>query len=203
MTQIIFQVVSIGCCIYTAYGLGLFIYKKLRKNNKTAKAVQVTSYETSGNMKTAREPARSASSVTEEYSDIFPSEYPEKAPYQVTYLINYPLSNRIQVYINRDSYAYIKRFLSVVAPDTSMSGFISRIIDEHLKKHEKEMSALYTECITKPLYGSDTLFPCKDRLRDFYIVAFVVIHFRSKNVRDMGQALSSYAYCPYQVMEIS
>lgn len=37
----------------------------------------------------------------------------------------------------------------------------------------------------------------------FYIVAFVVIHFRSKNVRDMGQALSSYAYCPYQVMEIS
>ena len=151
MTQIVFQVVSIGCCIYTAYGLGLFIYKKLRKNNKTAKAVQVTSYETSGNMKTAREPARSASSVTEEYSDIFPSEYPEKASYQVTYLINYPLSNRIQVYINRDSYAYIKRFLSVVAPDTSMSGFISRIIDEHLKKHEKEMSALYTECITKPL----------------------------------------------------
>ena len=35
--------------------------------------------------------------------------------------------------------------------DTSMSGFISRIIDEHLKKHEKEMSALYTECINKPL----------------------------------------------------
>ena len=95
MTQIIFQVAAIGCCIYTAYRLGLFIYKKLRKNNKTAKAVQV--------------------------------------------------------YINRDSYTYIKRFLSVVSPDTSMSGFISRIIDEHLKKHEKEMSALYTECINKPL----------------------------------------------------
>ena len=47
MTQIIFQVAAIGCCIYTAYRLGLFIYKKLRKNNKTAKAVQVTSYETS------------------------------------------------------------------------------------------------------------------------------------------------------------
>ena len=194
MTQIIFQVVSIGCCIYTAYGLGLFIYKKLRKNNKTAKAVQVTSYETSGNMKTAREPARSASSVTE--------EYPEKAPYQVTYLINYPLSNRIQVYINRDSYAYIKRFLSVVAPDTSMSGFISRIIDEHLKKHEKSARLGRFSYLRQPAL-SDTLFPCKDRLRDFYIVAFVVIHFRSKNVRDMGQALSSYAYCPYQVMEIS
>ena len=30
MTQIIFQVAAIGCCIYTAYRLGLFIYKKLQ-----------------------------------------------------------------------------------------------------------------------------------------------------------------------------
>ena len=36
-----------------------------------------------------------------------------------------------------------------------------------------------------------------------FIVAFVVIHFRSENVRGMGQALSSDAYCPYLVMEIS
>ena len=59
MTQIIFQVAAIGCCIYTAYRLGLFIYKKLRKNNKTAKAVQVTSYETSDRINPAIEPARS------------------------------------------------------------------------------------------------------------------------------------------------
>lgn len=151
MTQIIFQVVAMGCCIYTAYRLGLFIYKKLRRNNKTAKAVQVTSHETSDRMNPAIEPARSFSSVIEEYADILPKENSEKVSYQVTYLITYPLGNRIQVYINRDSYTYIKRFLSVVSPDTSMSGFISRIIDEHLKKHEKEMSALYTECINKPL----------------------------------------------------
>lgn len=151
MTQIIFQVVAMGCCIYTAYRLGLFIYKKLRRNNKTAKAVQVTSHETSDRMNPAIEPARSFSSVIEEYADILPKETSEKVSYQITYLITYPLGNRIQVYINRDSYTYIKRFLSVVSPDTSMSGFISRIIDEHLKKHEKEMSALYTECINKPL----------------------------------------------------
>ena len=149
MTQIIFQVAAIGCCIYTAYRLGLFIYKKLRKNNKTAKAVQVTSYETSDRINPAIEPARSFSSVIEEYADSLPKENSEKVSYQIAYLI--PLGNRIQVYINRDSYTYIKRFLSVVSPDTSMSGFISRIIDEHLKKHEKEMSALYTECINKPL----------------------------------------------------
>ena len=151
MTQIIFQVAAIGCCIYTAYRLGLFIYKKLRKNNKTAKAVQVTSYETSDLINPAIEPARSFSSVIEEYDYSLPKENSEKVSYQIAYLITYPLGNRIQVYINRDSYTYIKRFLSVVSPDTSMSGFISRIIDEHLKKHEKEMSALYTECINKPL----------------------------------------------------
>lgn len=151
MTQIVFQVVAISCCIYTAYRLGLFIYKKLRRNNKTVKAVQVTSHETSDRIKSAMEPAQSFSSVIEEYADILPKENSEKVSYRITYLITYPLGNRIQVYINRDSYTYIKRFLSVVSPDTSMSGFISRIIDEHLKKHEKEMSALYTECINKPL----------------------------------------------------
>ena len=30
MTQIIFQVAAIGCCIYTAYRLGLFIYSESR-----------------------------------------------------------------------------------------------------------------------------------------------------------------------------
>ena len=151
MTQIIFQVAAIGCCIYTAYRLGLFIYKKLRKNNKTAKAVQVTSYETSDRINPAIEPARSFSSVIEEYADSLPKENSEKVSYQIAYLITYPLGNRIQVYIHSDSYPYINRFLSVVSPDTSMSGFISRIIVEQLKKHEKEMSALYTECINKPL----------------------------------------------------
>lgn len=119
MTQIIFQVAAIGCCIYTAYRLGLFIYKKLRKNNKTAKAVQVTSYETSDRINPAIEPARSFSSVIEEYADSLPKENSEKVSYQIAYLITYPLGNRIQVYINRDSYTYIKRFLSVVSPDTS------------------------------------------------------------------------------------
>lgn len=50
-----------------------------------------------------------------------------------------------------ESYAYIKRFLAVTAPEMPISGFVNRIIDEHLKKYEHEMSKLYTECITKPL----------------------------------------------------
>lgn len=39
MTQIIFQVAAIGCCIYTAYRLGLFIYKKLRKNIRVSSTI--------------------------------------------------------------------------------------------------------------------------------------------------------------------
>ena len=106
MTQIIFQVAAIGCCIYTAYRLGLFIYKKLRKNNKTAKAVQVTSYETSDRINPAIEPARSFSSVIEEYADSLPKENSEKVSYQIAYLITYPLGNRIQVYKQGQLYLY-------------------------------------------------------------------------------------------------
>lgn len=57
---------------------------------------------------------------------------------------------RYQVW-QRESYAYIKRFLAVTAPEVPISGFVNRIIDEHLKKYEHEMSKLYTECITKAL----------------------------------------------------
>ena len=76
---------------------------------------------------------------------------PGTGSYKSSYLISCPVGNRIQVYINRESYAYIKRFLAVTAPEVSISGFVNRIIDEHLKKYEHEMSKLYMECITKPL----------------------------------------------------
>ena len=83
--------------------------------------------------------------------DLSASESPGTGSYKSSYLVSYPVGNRIQVYINRESYAYIKRFLAVTAPEVPISGFVNRIIDEHLKKYEHEMSKLYTECITKPL----------------------------------------------------
>ena len=83
--------------------------------------------------------------------DLSASESPGTGSYKSSYLVSYPVGNRIQVYINRESYAYIKRFLAVTAPEMPISGFVNRIIDEHLKKYEHEMSKLYTECITKPL----------------------------------------------------
>ena len=113
MTQIIFQAIVACCCIYTAYRLSLFIFRRLK--------------------------------------DISASRSPESGFYKSIYLVNYPVGNRIQVYINKENHSHIKRFLAVTAPEVPISGFVNRIIDEHLKKYEHEMSKLYTECITKPL----------------------------------------------------
>lgn len=68
----------------------------------------------------------------------------------MTYLINHPIGNRIQVYINRDSYDFIKRFWLLPLRNIHVR-ICKQIIDEHLMKYEDEMSELYTEAINKPL----------------------------------------------------
>jgi len=151
MTQIIFQVAAIACIVYTACSFGLFIHKRIRKSKNIGKNIQVPPPETSAKVEpdiwedSVYEPALKDVTNTTSFGII------EDSPYRMTYLVNHPIGNRIQVYINRDSYAFIKRFLAVVAPETSMSGYVSKVIDEHLTKYENEMSELYTEAINKPL----------------------------------------------------
>lgn len=151
MTQIIFHVAAIACIVYTVFSFGSFIHKRMRKSKSIGKNVQVPLPETSGKVEpdtcedTAYTPALKDAINTSSIQII------EDSSYRMTYLVNHPIGNRIQVYINRDSYAFIKRFLAVVAPETSMSGYVSKIIDEHLTKYEDEMSELYTESINKPL----------------------------------------------------
>ena len=151
MTQIIFHVAAIACIVYTVCSFGLFIHKRMRKNKHTGKHVHVPPPETSGKA----EPDTWEDTVhTPALKDVINTssiQIIEDSSYRMTYLINHPIGNRIQVYINRDSYAFIKRFLAVVAPETSMSGYVSKIIDEHLMKYEDEMSKLYTESMNKPL----------------------------------------------------
>ena len=151
MTQIIFHVAAIACIVYTVCSFGLFIHKRMRKSKSTGKHVHVPPPETSGKAEpdtwedTAYTPALKDAINTSSIQIV------EDSSYRMTYLVNHPIGNRIQVYINRDSYAFIKRFLAVVAPETSMSGYVSTIIDEHLTKYEDDMSELYTEAINKPL----------------------------------------------------
>ena len=151
MTQIIFHVAAIACIVYTVCSFGLFIHKRMHNNKNTGKNVQVPLPETSGK---AEPDTREDTAYAPALKDVINTssiQIIEDSSYRMTYLANHSIGNRIQVYINRDSYAFIKRFLAVVAPETSMSGYVSKIIDEHLTKYEDEMSELYTESINKPL----------------------------------------------------
>lgn len=151
MTQIIFQAIVACCCIYTVYRLSLFVFRRLSKGRKNGKDVRDVSVETADMTKPDNRDDNTSGITFEILKDLSASESPGIGSYKSSYLVSYPVGNRIQVYINRESYAYIKRFLAVTAPEVPISGFVNRIIDEHLKKHEHEMSRLYTECITKPL----------------------------------------------------
>ena len=151
MTQIIFQAIVACCCIYTVYRLSLFIFRKLFKGRKSGKDVRNVSVETADMIKPDNRDDGTSGITFEVLEEITASKSPESGFYRSVYLIRYPISDRMQVYISRENYSHIKRFLAVVAPGMSISGYVNRIIGEHLKKHEHEMSKLYTECITKPL----------------------------------------------------
>ena len=151
MTQIIFQTIVACCCIYTVYRLSLFVFRRLSKGRKNGKDVRDVSVETADMTKPDNRDDNTSGLTFEILKDLSASESLGTGSYKSSYLVSYPVGNRIQVYINRESYAYIKRFLAVTAPEVPISGFVNRIIDEHLKKYEHEMSKLYTECITKPL----------------------------------------------------
>lgn len=151
MTQIIFQFAAIACSIYTLYRFGLFICKKVCKNKRNRVTARVTSVEAVDEVKPVNGQESVSPIVIEKLANSPITKHLGIAAYRATYLDNYPIASRIQVYIDRDSHTHIKRFLAVVAPDASMSGYISKIIDEHLKRYENEMSELYTKCITQPL----------------------------------------------------
>ena len=75
----------------------------------------------------------------------------ETSTYKERYLVNIPASNRSHVYINREVADCIKRVLPVIAPDMSVSGYISNILVEHLQRHWDEINELYNKEYYKPL----------------------------------------------------
>ena len=82
-----------------------------------------------------------------------PAEAPseETGSYRERYLVNIPASNRSHVYINREVAECIKRFLPVIAPNMSISGYISNILVEHIRQHWEEINELYNNEYYKPL----------------------------------------------------
>ena len=75
----------------------------------------------------------------------------ETGSYRERYLVNIPASNRSHVYINREVAECIKRFLPVIAPNMSISGYISNILVEHIRQHWEEINELYNNEYYKPL----------------------------------------------------
>lgn len=75
----------------------------------------------------------------------------EAGGYKERYLVNIPASNRSHVYINREVAECIKRILPVIAPDMSISGYISNILVDHIQQHWEEINELYNKEYYKPL----------------------------------------------------
>ncbi|MFS2717054.1 DUF3408 domain-containing protein [Bacteroides uniformis] len=69
----------------------------------------------------------------------------EDSGYRERYLKNNPVPYRIQVYVNRRLYEHIKHFLPVIAPDVSISSYISNIVAEHVELHMEEINRMYKE----------------------------------------------------------
>ena len=74
----------------------------------------------------------------------------EDCNYRQKYLMNTPMSGRVQVYLNRQLYAQIKNFLPVIAPETSIASYLSNIIAEHIELNIEEITQLYKERFSPP-----------------------------------------------------
>ena len=125
MTQIIFQAIVACCCIYTAYRLSLFIFRRLFKGRKSGKDVRDVSVETADITRHDNGDDDTSEITFEVLENTSAFKSSETGSYKSSYLVSYPVGNRIQVYINRESYAYIKRFLAVTAPEMPISGFVN------------------------------------------------------------------------------
>ena len=62
---------------------------------------------------------------------------------------SYMMKNRVQVYIDRSSHECMKRFLSIAAPDTSMAGYVSRIIKDHIAENATTINKIFEDSKTK------------------------------------------------------
>ena len=100
---------------------------------------------------------------TDEMQDMEKETVPEKSEkskprkkresgsgFRQKYLVNTPLSGRIQVYLNRKLYDEIKNYLNVIAPEVSIASYISNIIAEHIELNIEEITRMYKDRFSPP-----------------------------------------------------
>ncbi len=67
----------------------------------------------------------------------------ETQSYKRKFLKNTSQGGRIQVYMDRNLYDNIKRFLPVIAPGVSLSSYITNIVTDHVEQHIDEINRRY------------------------------------------------------------
>ena len=65
------------------------------------------------------------------------------ASYRRKFLKNNPQGRRVQVYIDHSLHEQIKRFLPAVAPDVSLSSYITNIVEAHFERYIDEINRRY------------------------------------------------------------
>lgn len=69
----------------------------------------------------------------------------EESSYKRRFLKNTPQGGRIQVYMDRSLYENIKRFLPAIAPNVSLSSYISNIVTDHIEQYIDEINRRYKQ----------------------------------------------------------
>lgn len=78
----------------------------------------------------------------------------KKADYTKVFLVQHATFVRHQTYIEQKTFHFIKHFLSTVAPEMSVAGFISNILSKHLKDNKQEIEKLYIDKVNSMKTGS-------------------------------------------------
>lgn len=71
--------------------------------------------------------------------------------YTTKFLVNDRSKNRVSANISRELFQRIRKFLPVIAPDTTLTSYLNNIISEHLETHWDEINELYNSEFEKPL----------------------------------------------------
>lgn len=67
----------------------------------------------------------------------------DESSYKRRFLKNTPQGGRIQVYMDRSLYENIKRFLPAIAPNVSLSSYITNIVTDHIEQYIGEINRRY------------------------------------------------------------
>jgi hypothetical protein len=65
--------------------------------------------------------------------------------YAGRFLVNDRSKNRVSANISRELFDRIKQYLSLVAPDISLTSYLNNIISDHIDSHWDEISELITQ----------------------------------------------------------